>query len=574
MSYPLLSIENLSVGFGEPGNITLAVDDITLTVNRGEVVAIVGESGSGKSVTSLSLLQLLPEKKVHYPTGRILFSADGQSQFNLLTLSEPQLRRVRGSSIAMIFQEPMTSLNPVFTCGDQVMESLKLHKGCSTAVARQDTIALFGKVGLPDPENMLRRYPHEISGGQKQRVMIAMAISCNPVLLIADEPTTALDVTVQKNILALLGSIQQENNMGMIFITHDLGLVREIADKVVVMYRGKIVEQQRVQQLFDQPQHPYTRALLACRPVLYTKGIRLPVVADFLQPGEGGADQGRQPAVIPAGLDSTRASALMEVEDLQVWFPRRKNFLGKAMEFTKAVDGLSFSVMQGETIGVVGESGSGKTTLGRALLRLVPARSGRVIYKGQDLLSLPKKELRTLRKEIQVVFQDPFGSLNPRIPIGDAIAEAMQVYEIGNSKRSRKEAVVALLEKVNLKADHYDRYPHAFSGGQRQRIGIARALALDPGFIVFDESVSALDVSVQAQVLNLINDLKAEFGFTALFISHDLGVIRYISDRIIVMKSGKIAEIGQAEDIFQAPASAYTRSLLEAIPGKSQPGFG
>jgi len=570
LSYPLLSIENLSVGFGEPGNLTLAVDDITLTVNRGEVVAIVGESGSGKSVTSLSLLQLLPEKKVHYPTGRILFSADGQSQSNLLTLSEPQLRQVRGSSIAMIFQEPMTSLNPVFTCGDQVMESLILHKGCSNAVARQETMALFGKVGLPDPENMLRRYPHEISGGQKQRVMIAMAISCNPVLLIADEPTTALDVTVQKNILALLGSIQQENNMGMIFITHDLGLVREIADKVVVMYRGKIVEQQPVQQLFDQPQHPYTRALLACRPVLYPKGIRLPVVADFLQPGEGGPDQGLQSVETPAGIDSTRASALMEVEDLQVWFLSRKNFLGKAAEYTRAVDGLSFSVMQGETIGVVGESGSGKTTLGRALLRLVPARSGKVIYKGQDLLRLPKKELRNLRKEIQVVFQDPFGSLNPRITIGNAIAEAMKVYKLGNSKRSRKEAVVALLEKVNLKADHYDRYPHAFSGGQRQRIGIARALALDPGFIVFDESVSALDVSVQAQVLNLINDLKAEFGFTALFISHDLGVIRYISDRIMVMKSGKIAEIGPAEAIFQDPASEYTRSLLEAIPGKSQ----
>ncbi|ULQ54816.1 ABC transporter ATP-binding protein [Flavihumibacter fluvii] len=569
MAHPLLSIENLTVGFGTVASPNRAIEGITLTVNRGEIVAIVGESGSGKSVTSLSILQLLPEKNTHYLSGKLQFSANGESLVDLLTLSNAELRKFRGAAVSMIFQEPMTSLNPVFTCGEQVMEAIRVHKKCTSAEARFQALELFRKVMLPAPEAIMKRYPHEISGGQKQRVMIAMAISCAPALLIADEPTTALDVTVQKNILDLLADLQAQTNMGLIFITHDLGVVQDIAHKVVVMFQGKIVEQNSAKEIFRNPAHPYTKALLACRPIIHPKGRRLPVVSDFWQPGE--SDQPNfqplvksSPAVqLPAGKE------LLKIEQLSVWFPTQKNILGKAKGFTKAVDDLSFSVFEGETLGIVGESGCGKTTLGRALLRLIPATAGRVWYKERDLLSLSKRELQAIRKNIQIVFQDPYGSLNPRITVGEAIREAMEVHGIGHSKKARKDKVLELLEKVHLSPNHFDRYPHAFSGGQRQRIGIARALALDPGFIVFDESVSALDVSIQAQVLNLINDLKAEFGFTALFISHDLGVVRYISDRILVMKSGHIEEIGTAEAVFNAPQSIYTRNLLDAIPGNS-----
>lgn len=572
MPYPLLSIENLSVGFDQGKEFITAVKNITFTVKRGEIVAVVGESGSGKSVTSLSLLQLLPKNQIGFPTGNLWLSINGESRIDLLALSDPQMRKIRGSSIAMIFQEPMTSLNPVFTCGDQVIESIRLHKKYNFPEARKEAIALFTKVQLPDPEAMLSRYPHEISGGQKQRVMIAIAICCNPALLIADEPTTALDVTVQKNILQLLAHLQQETNMGMIFITHDLGLVQEIANKVVVMYRGEIVEQQPVADLFNHPMHPYTKALLACRPILHPKGIRLPVVSDFWQEGVTGFSAPKLIENLP--LKDLSEKPLLQIEQLRVWFPNKKNFFGKAVTFTKAVDDLSFSVNEGETLGIVGESGCGKTTLGRALLRLVPARSGRIIYRDQNLLSLEKNKMKALRKDIQIVFQDPYGSLNPRITIGNAISEGMLVHDIGGNRKSRKEIVVNLLEKVNLKPDYFDRYPHAFSGGQRQRIGIARALALQPGLIIFDESVSALDVSVQAQVLNLINELKAEYGFTALFISHDLGVVRYISDRILVMKSGKIEELGTAEVIFTNPSSEYAQTLVNAIPGNSPGAYG
>lgn len=570
MTHPLLTIENLVVDFGSGPGKTRAVDDITFTVNRGEIVAIVGESGSGKSVTSLSLLQLLPKKETHFPSGKLLFSKDGSLPCDLLGLSGTPLRKIRGADIAMIFQEPMTSLNPVFTCGDQVMEAIREHQKYSRTQARERTLDLFRLVKLSDPERILSAYPHEISGGQKQRVMIAMAISANPALLIADEPTTALDATVQKSILELLANLQAQTNMGLILITHDFGVVQEIAHKVVVMYRGRILEQNTTAEIFRNPVHPYTKALLACRPILHPKGTQLPVVSDFWQPGQENF-QANLNEPKPAIVQPVSGKPLLKIEDLKVWFPAKKNLLGKATAFTRAVDGVDFDVMQGETLGIVGESGCGKTTLGRTLLRLVPATGGRVLHKGNDILALPKKDLQELRKEFQIVFQDPYASLNPRITIGEAIQEAMQVHNIGHSTKSRREKVVELLEKVNLQSDHYNRYPHAFSGGQRQRIGIARALAIDPGIIVFDESVSSLDVSVQAQVLNLINDLKREFGFTALFISHDLGVVRYISDRILVMKSGLVEEIGVAEKVFNHPESAYTRKLLDAISG-NRPG--
>jgi peptide/nickel transport system ATP-binding protein len=566
LAHPLLTIENLVVDFGSGPAKTRAVDDITFTVNRGEIVAIVGESGSGKSVTSLSLLQLLPKKETHFPSGKLLFSKDGLLPCDLLGLSGTALRKIRGADISMIFQEPMTSLNPVFTCGDQVMEVIREHQQYSRAKARERTLDLFRLVKLPEPERMLRSFPHELSGGQKQRVMIAMAISANPALLIADEPTTALDATVQKSILELLANLQAQTNMGMIFITHDFGVVQDIAHKVVVMYRGRIMEQNTTAEIFRNPVHPYTKALLACRPILHEKGKLLPVVSDFWQPGQQNFQANlNEPAA--AIVQTVSGKALLKIEDLKVWFPAQKTLLGKVTGFTRAVDGVDFEVMEGETLGIVGESGCGKTTLGRALLRLVPATGGRVWHNNRDILALRKNDVQRLRKEFQIVFQDPYASLNPRITIGEAIMEAMQVHNIEDSKKLRQEKVVELLERVNLQADHYNRYPHAFSGGQRQRIGIARVLAVDPGFIVFDESVSALDVSVQAQVLNLINDLKREFGFTALFISHDLGVVRYISDRILVMKSGMIEEIGAAETVFNHPESAYTRQLLNAIPG-------
>jgi peptide/nickel transport system ATP-binding protein len=567
LQQPLLVIENLSVEFATGGDPVQAIQNISLTVNRGEIVAIVGESGSGKSVTALSLLQLHAKKQTRYTSGKILFSTDGTTSMDLLAMEEASMRKIRGAGISMIFQEPMTSLNPVYSCGEQVMEAIRLHKNSTASEARKETIELFRKVQLPDPEGMLKRYPHQLSGGQKQRVMIAMAISCNPSLLIADEPTTALDVTVQKNILRLLANLQEQTKMGMLFITHDLGVVQDIAQRVVVMYRGVIVEENTVSELFGNPRHPYTKALLACRPLLQVKGKRLPVVSDFWKAENGEAEPEITRESIHTEKINPGPNPLLSIEALNVWFPAERNFLGKPTRFTKAVDGISFEVKESETLGIVGESGSGKTTLGRALLRLLKVQSGQIIYKGRDLLKMSNKELHPLRKDIQIVFQDPYASLNPKIPVGQAILEAMEVHKILRTTTERKEKTIELLEKVNLKPDHFKRFPHAFSGGQRQRVGIARALALNPGFIVFDESVSALDVSVQAQVLNLINDLKAEYGFTAVFISHDLGVIKYISDRILVLNKGKIEEVGDANQVFYNPVSAYTKKLLEAIPG-------
>lgn len=562
---PLLSIKNLSVDFIAESGITNALKNISLTVNRGEVVALVGESGSGKSVTSLSVLQLLPAPPARYSSGEILFSEDGLQTINLLNRKRNELQDIRGNKIAMIFQEPMTSLNPVLTCGDQVMEAILLHKQVSGEVARQKTIEWFEKVKLPDPHGIFKRYPHQLSGGQKQRVMIAMAMSCEPSLLICDEPTTALDVTVQKTILQLIKELQQQSGMGVIFITHDLGVVAEIADRAVVMYKGEIVEQHTVKNIFSNPQHPYTKALLACRPVNHERGKRLPVVSDFMEELKKETIKQDLVKTISSPV-STKKDVLLSVQQLSIWFPARRTLFGKAHSFTKAVDAVSFDIYKGETLGLVGESGCGKTTLGRALLRLIEPTSGKIIYNGADLTARNKDELHSLRKDIQIIFQDPYSSLNPRLTIGSAIAEPMKVHGLLANDKQRKEKVTALLEKVNLNADHFNRYPHEFSGGQRQRIVIARALALSPSFIVCDESVSALDVSVQAQVLNLINDLKKEFGFTVIFISHDLSVVRYISDRIMVMNKGKIEESGFADDIYFSPQSDYTKNLIAAIP--------
>ncbi len=595
---PLLQIESLSVDFisenarrlapsrnssaARPARqeITHAVKNISFTVNRREITALVGESGSGKTVTALSILQLLASPPASYSSGEILFSEDNDHSEDLLRKDRKELKHIRGNKISMIFQEPMSSLNPVFTCGQQVMEALLSHKKISKEEARQQTVEWLSRVRLPQPKNIFYRYPHQLSGGQKQRVMIAMAMCCRPALLICDEPTTALDVTVQKTILELIRQLQKEQNMGVLFITHDLGVVAGIADKAVVMYKGEIVEQNSVSEIFNRPQHPYTKALLACRPVNHQRGERLPVVSDFLQ------IESQNPAAIVEGqklhpdskeqlttinqepVTSNQPITLLKVKDLSIWFPSKRNLFGKTLEFIKAVDNISFEVYKGETLGLVGESGCGKTTLGRALLRLIEPTKGKIIYAGHDLTAKKGDELNSLRKEIQIVFQDPYSSLNPRMTIGSAIAEPMKVHQLFTKAKERKNRVVELLQKVDLGPEHFNRYPHEFSGGQRQRIVIARALSLNPSFVVCDESVSALDVSIQAQVLNLLNDLKKEFGFTIIFISHDLSVVRYISDRIMVMNKGKIEESGIADDIYFHPQKEYTKKLIASIPNE------
>ncbi|MGB1988685.1 MAG: ABC transporter ATP-binding protein, partial [Flavobacteriales bacterium] len=560
MNNTLLEFKNLVTEFHTEGKVVTAVNNISFTLNKGETIGIVGESGSGKSVTSLSAMRLVPSPPGKIAGGEILFHKKDGETVDFLQISEKEMRQYRGNEIAMIFQEPMTSLNPVFTCGDQVMEAIMLHQSISKSEAKDLTIKLFEEVQLPDPERIFNTYPHQISGGQKQRVMIAMAMSCQPSVLVADEPTTALDVTVQKTILELMQKLQKEHDMGILFITHDLGVIAELADKVVVMYKGNIVEQGSVWDIFNNPQHPYTKGLLACRPPLDKRYTFLPTVGDFMQTNEKGENVANDISVEDFTKDLVVSKAerdkqqkalfaqepLLQIKNLKTYFPIRNGFFGGITDYVKAVDDISFDVYPGETLGLVGESGCGKTTTGRTILRLNEPTAGHMIYKGKDIAAFNEQELREFRKEVQIIFQDPYSSLNPRMTIGNAIMEPMQVHGILANDEERKKRVEELLEKVSLGAEHFNRYPHEFSGGQRQRIGIARALAVNPKFIICDESVSALDVSVQAQVLNLLNDLKQEFGLTYIFISHDLSVVKYMSDRMVVMQNGKIEEMGDA----------------------------
>ena len=647
----VLKIEDLCVDFLRNGSYLPAVSHLSYELFRGRTLGIVGESGSGKSVSTLCIMQLLPPAPKCRVSGSIHFFEHSRS-INLLSLSEDEMRHYRGNRISMIFQEPMTSLNPVQKCGAQVVEMLQQHDHVSNKEARKRVLALFDEVLLPRPEKIFDSYPHEISGGQKQRVMIAMALICHPDIIIADEPTTALDVTVQKTILELLRQLQSKYNIGIIFITHDLGVIAQIADDVAVMYHGEVVEQGSAQQVLYHPQHPYTQGLLACRPPLDSRPRRLPTVKDFLegnapveslppspsqhsplstspssptsptqptqtsstqptqassshldqaspaqssqspslqqplttptQPTQASSSQSpslQQPPATP--IQPTQASPsqssnaspaqhpqtpLIQVRDLEVTYALKKNIFGKVLQELKAVDKLSFDIFPGETLGLVGESGCGKSTLGRSLLRLIDHSSGTIHYRGRSLDTLSSSEMRALRPKLQIIFQDPYSSLNPRIPVGEAILEPLRNYHLYDSDEQRRQRVLELMQQVGLEADWYGRYPHEFSGGQRQRVCIARALVLQPELVICDESVSALDVSVQAQVLNLLNDLKEHYGFTYLFITHDLSVVKFLSDRIMVMEKGHLVEMNTADELYAHPQHPYTQRLIASLP--------
>lgn len=565
----ILEVNDLTVVFHHENEITTAVEDISFSLERGETLGIVGESGSGKSVTALSILRLIPYPEGEIKNGNIFFRDTHGSVSSLLLLPEKQMQRFRGKEVGMIFQEPMTSLNPVLSCGFQVTEAMRWHLKISKKEARLRALDWFDEVRLPRPEAIFESYPHQLSGGQKQRVMIAMAMSCNPNLLIADEPTTALDVTVQKTILELMKELQAKHGMSILFITHDLALVSNFADRVLVMYKGKIVEEGKTDKLFRSPSHPYTAGLLKCRPPANKRLKILPTISEFLKPGfrpmqvpeiETAEERKKRQTMIYS------RPPILQVKDLETEFPFHFSFFGKADAFVKAVNCVSFEVFPGETLGIVGESGSGKTTLGRSILQLIRARSGKIIFDGQEIQKLSQKKLRSVRKDLQIIFQDPYSSLNPRLTAGAAIMEPMLMQAQYRGGEERKRRAIELLEMVGLERVHFSRYPHEFSGGQRQRVCIARTLAVQPRLIICDESVSALDVSIQAQILNLLNKLKNEFGFTYVFISHDLSVVRFMSDRLIVMRNGKIEEIGDADKIYSFPEKEYTKSLLGALP--------
>lgn len=556
---PILTVKDLSISFSSEGKSNEVIKEISFDLHENEILGVVGESGSGKSVSTLAILGLLPKQISKINSGSILF----QDQ-ELTQLTDKQLENIRGNRISMIFQEPMSSLNPSMTCGKQVSEILQEHSSLTASQVKTETLSLFEKVKLPDPTRVFSSYPHEISGGQMQRVMIAMAIACKPEILIADEPTTALDVTVQKEIITLLKELQEETNMSIIFITHDLSLVSGIADRILVMSEGSIVEQGYSKQIFKSPKHIYTQALINSRPPLKGRLKKLPTVSDFL-------NKTSSKEIITAAERKERHQDLYAQEPLLEIIDLEKDFFTKTGWFKspatfKAVNQVSFKIYEGETLGLVGESGCGKSTLGNAILQLNRATAGKILYRGRDITSLKGKELRALRKEIQIIFQDPYASLNPRISIGNAILEPMKVHKLYGTDKKRKEQVIELLKRVGLQPEHYNRYPHEFSGGQRQRIGIARTIALNPKLIVCDESVSALDISVQAQVLNLLNELKANFGFTYIFISHDLAVVKYMADQLLVMHQGKIEEHGEADKIYSNPEKEYTKKLIDAIP--------
>ena len=602
----LLDIIGLKTYFHSDAGTVKAVDDLTVRIRQGQTLGLVGESGSGKSVTSLSIMRLLPDIGASIDGGKIVFLGR-----DLVQLPRADMRHLRGKELSMIFQEPGTSLNPVYRVGDQVAEVILLHEKVSRREALDRTRRLFEEVGIPNPVQSLEKYPHEMSGGQKQRVMIAMALACNPKLLIADEPTTALDVTIQAQILDLIRKLRDERGMSILFITHDLGVIAEIADEVAVMYRGKLVEYDTVANIFANPKHPYTKGLLACRPRLDTTRRRLPVVSDYmdattdangqlviteksLSPERLSQIEGRgrgrllhpvselsrlvgEAAAKPVGTPHAGSATdqnipedqapLLRVENLQVYYPIKKGLLRRVVGYTKAVDGISFNVYKGQTLGLVGESGCGKTTTGRAILRLLPITGGTVTFDGTNWTTLQGGQLRRERRRMQIVFQDPYSSLNPRMTVEAMITEAMSVHRIGSGAQDRRNRAAQLLEEVGLLAEQLQRYPHEFSGGQRQRLCIARSLAVEPDFMICDESVSALDVSVQAQVLNLLKDLQERRGLTYVFISHDLSVVKFMSDMMAVMNSGKIVEYGPSDSIYANPQNEYTRKLIAAIPG-------
>jgi len=545
---------------------------VSFDLQRGETLGIVGESGSGKSVTALSVMQLLNRGSSRYPYGSIRFyDPEKEQPLEIVGCSDKMMQHIRGRKISMIFQEPMTSLNPVLRCGDQITEQILLHTKLTNEQAKARVIELFNEVMLPRPEQIFNSYPHEISGGQKQRVMIAMAMSCQPDILIADEPTTALDVTVQKGILQLIRKLQEKHGMSVLFITHDLGVVAEIADRVLVLYKGDVVEQGNIRDIFARPQHPYTQGLLACRPSMERRLRKLPTVSDFLRQQQNMEEMVASLTVTAEERTAFHrqlyaAEPLITIRGLNKLYPVRKKKLFEKRQYVNALQDINLDVFEGETLGLVGESGCGKTTLGRSMIRLIEPTSGEVCYRGKSLMTLATREMRAMRKDLQIILQDPYSSLNQRLTIGDTIMEPMKVHGIGDNDRERKRRALALLERVDLNESHFYRYPHEFSGGQRQRISIARALAVNPRFIICDESVSALDVSVQAQALNLLNELKQEYHFTYIFISHDLSVVRFMSDRIAVMQAGKIVEMGDADQICSNPKTDYTRKLIEAIP--------
>ncbi|MDA9780736.1 ABC transporter ATP-binding protein [Flavobacteriaceae bacterium] len=554
----ILDVLGLNISFGENKQKTSVVHNIDFSLYENEILAIVGESGSGKSVTSKAIMGLLQDKNTHIK-GRINFE-----ETSLLSLSSKEFAKLRGNDIAMIFQEPMSALNPSLTCGFQVAEILLHHKKVSASEVKKEVLQLFEKVKLPRPKDMYTSYPHQISGGQMQRVVIAMAIACKPKLLIADEPTTALDVTVQKEILQLLKDLQKQTGMSMLFISHDLALVCELADRVLVMYKGDIVEKGTVKEIFEAPKKSYTRALLGSRPKLDVRYKVLPTIASI-----------KDNSFIPQSITSQQRAKkhqkiytktpLLRVENVAKSYFSKVGVFGQKQEI-KAVNGISFDVFEGETLGLVGESGCGKSTLGKVILQLEKATKGSIFYKGKEITSLKSKDLRSLRKDIQLIFQDPYSSLHPRKIIGQAIIEPMEVHGIGSSKKQRKEKAMELLSRVGLEASYFHRYPHQLSGGQRQRVGIARTIAMEPKLVICDESVSALDISVQAQVLNLLNELKEDFGFTYIFISHDLAVVKYMADQLLVMNKGAIEEIGDADEIYANPVKQYTKKLIDSIP--------